>query len=86
MHLEILIDQARSHIIEKFYIVYSYVTEIALLKMDSIEQKQFKEAVIKQLNRQEGEEDQKESALAKKLQDSKPRFDSIGVMCDIITE
>lgn len=42
LHLEILIDYIRSHLIEKFYIVHSYVTEMALSKMDAQEQRQFK--------------------------------------------
>ena len=34
LHLEILLDYIRSFLIEKFYIVHSYATDVAIWKMD----------------------------------------------------
>ena len=42
----------RSIIIEKFYVMHSLITSIALSKMDDVEKKQFKAEFIAQLNKE----------------------------------
>ena len=51
MHFEIMVEKVRSHLIEKFYIMHEFIIDWAISKMDEVEEKHFKNAIIEKLSK-----------------------------------
>lgn len=80
-------EKIRSQSIEKFFLFNEFIMSWAIAKMDEVESKHFKNAIIEHLQSAEkaNSSEGKTNGFASELQNAYKHYESIEVECNIIT-